>query len=175
MRTFFFLIVMIISTSCIKVTSGKVSSGGVAVTGKQYFACANNASESFGELYTFLSNGRYVLEQIYYDANNCTTASKRERNYMYGEYSYNSTTLDFTDRAYKLEFAYLTNAEVAIQNGSSQCGFTDWTINVVKDVTDNYLCMGGTIDSNGSAIIYQAILNDSIFDNGSTIYTRVNL
>lgn len=174
MKSLVILTLLITSVSCIRITSGEIAEGNLS-NGKQYYACINDGpTDSHGELYTFRDNGKYVVEVFYYDDGSCTDAFKREKYFMYGDYSYNSITSDMTMSAYKLEIGYLKAAEVASQNGSSQCGFTDWEIGVVRDITDNMLCMGGTVVSGGPPSVSQAIFNDSIFDDGYNVYTRVN-
>lgn len=164
---------MVILYSCVKSENSKITNGASLVTYKRYFNCTNTGAESTAVLYTFYSSGDYVYESMYYSANNCTAASGKERNYILGKYTYNKDTGMFSEQPYKLSVAYLTNAEVAYQNGQNQCGFNNWQINVLKDITDNDDCMGGTIYSNTAPLVYSATLNDSVFMDGTTTFNRV--
>jgi hypothetical protein len=168
-------VALLITISCVKTKEPSLTSGNTTTTYKSYFACTNSGGESIGELYTFYSNGNYVLEMIFYSVINCAVSGARERNYFTGTYSYNSTSRIYSEDSKKLEVAYLTSAEVDAQNLAVNCGYSNWMINTYKNITDNFTCNGGSISAFDDPDVYNNVtMNDSVFNNGYTVYIKVN-
>ncbi len=169
------LILLTMFVSCIKSEDTEVEDGSITGTSrKEYYSCNNSGSTSNSSHLTFYSTGSYKHLITYYSATHCANDKKTEMNLFTGTYSFNETTMKMTEKAMKLQIAFASASEVATQNGLNNCGFSDWAVNVYKDATDNDDCNGGTVYSNSAPYVYDAVLNDSVFDDGATLYYRIN-
>lgn len=175
MTRIFLILTMLSLISCIKTQDSEISEGANAVSKKSYSRCVDYGAESQTEKYTFYSTGNFMIETEYYSANNCASVAK-SKDTIYGYYNYNQLTNELTEQVYRLKVKFLTEAEVAARNAEPYCNFTDWAINVPKDITDNDDCMGGTVASNGTPFTYNNVtMNEIKLDYGDgTILLRSN-
>ena len=169
MTKIFIILIMLSLVSCIKTQDSEIAEGASTVSKKIYTRCVDNVTESVLEKYTFFPTGNFTIEMDYFDTNNCSSVSKTKET-MYGQYNYNQLTNELTEQVTRLKVKFLTDAEVGTRNADQYCNFTDWVINVPKDITDNDDCMGGTVSSGNTPVTYQNVtMNQTTLDYGQGI------
>lgn len=174
MKTLILILCLSVLYSCNPGSTTIVGGSIQTETEKKYSLCVNSSPDSTSSTYSFQGNS-YTLEVVYHTGLDCVAGTGYQRDFFTGKYTYSFLTEEFAYRDDKLEVSYLTNSKVFDANTNAQCGFVNWTINTPKDITDNNTCNGGTIYSNDPAIVMpNAVLNDSVFDDGSGTYQRIN-
>ncbi len=138
--------------SCInqssKVTKSK-NANNSPLTGIWNTGCINNNSESYKLVFTFESNGNSTLEETFFSNINCAEGEEEERWKTFYTYTDDLDVLNFTRT--KVEMSVHNSVLRDARNTDSWCGFNNWSIDVIKDVT-NIVCDGFETSTSESPI-----------------------
>ncbi len=143
------LMISLIVISCNKKSKSEtVISGSSAYVGKTYTLCSNDTSNSTFQEIQFIDSENYSWKTTYYSAIDCLDADKTTSDIYTGKYRYDSRTEIFAELALKNEMTLHTQDLVdSIKVDTNQnCGFTDWEVDVTKDITGALSCYGGTFE-----------------------------
>ena len=112
---------------------------------ENYHICYNYSGKSYSNTVTFKPANMTMTEVTdYYNIPNCIPSSASMRDVIDYTYSYNSATKELTTTILRGQVAYLNQTEVDHQNNTMECGYQNWRLNVLHDVSD-VMCSGGTI------------------------------
>jgi hypothetical protein len=129
MRHLLFILSILVTVGCSK-NEGEVSLSSLegAVWGN---SCAPDMSTGSYDLLLQFSAGTYLVYNRFYSDSGCASLSHRAT--LNGTYSMSGQNIDLTTTTSSMTM--LTAAQVTIANNTAYCGFTNWVINVAKDVT----------------------------------------
>lgn len=174
MKSALLSLMLVLFCSCnVKELSDTIANS-TTVSWENYFVCKNYGSESYAEVVTFRDKTKTITTTTdYYSTPNCLTGQEVRRDVIDFTYSYNETTRILTSTIIRGQVAYLNEQQVLDQNNAMECGYQNWRLNVLHDVTD-VLCTGGTISSLLGPQADSGVIktSTSLVWNGVT-YTRI--
>lgn len=122
-------------------SSSNDNSNNSPLIGKWVTSCQNDnsASNSYQLTFNFDENGSAYFDEVFYYNLNCANGEEEERWKSFYTFTDENNNLNFTRT--KVEMSVHNTTLRNVRNTDSWCGFTNWTIDVVRDVT-NVSCDG---------------------------------
>jgi hypothetical protein len=174
MKHHFLLSLLVLFCSCnVKELSDTIANS-TNTTWENYFVCHNFGSESYAETITFREKTKtYTMTTDYYAVPNCLTNYEFQRDVIDFTYEYNVATQELRSTIFRGQVAYLNAQEIIDRNASMECGYQNWQLKVLHDVTD-VMCTGGTISSLLGPHTYTGVVKTSTsLVLNTLVYSRI--
>lgn len=172
------LLVLMISLTVIscnkKSKSDTVISGTSAYVGKTYTLCTNDSLTSTLEEIQFLDAENFSWKYTNYSDIDCLGKDKQVTDNFTGKYRYSASTGIYGELLLKAEMTFHDQIlmDTIIADNTQNCGFTDWVIDVAKDITGSLSCYGGTFEpySEYDEVSGATLAADVVTINGISYY-----
>lgn len=146
---------------------GGGSSDNLDLTGSWLASCEDNSGES-SQLEWIISSSVATFRQTFFSSTGCNGSDRYEVNNY--NYSYETTSTSFIGTLTTFEITLTDATTVTNENIASYCGFTDWVIDTLKDVTGQN-CDGST-ENAGDTSTADVSLDGDTMTLSSVVYTK---
>lgn len=160
-----FIVVLFMLMAC----EQKIEVPGLNLANMSYSYCDTTWYDSAKITYSFVGKSVVRKEVTMYREQDCYSGYEASYEVREGKYEYSNASQDLKETKLTRNIKLISQDEVDQRNLESYCGFSDWSLNVQKNVTnldcDGSLFVGGEINH------YNLILNaDSVIIDGITYY-----